>query len=350
MFKRSIIWVFLLFVFAFSESVSSQSFVADTVNVKFLPDTAFSLNHTLSATDFREEEPHLISIYEKKKFLFFPVDQIVLTEKPIAKEFAYHLSKNKGRKLQLDIHDFYVDQSNSMFNRSYNLSAAFQLSQIQTAGDTNLLGVFYYDNTTKFKKKKPVEEGYNEVINSFKSEFIGDINAVCSDTAKVFISGQNHFRKGQKVAAKNFYISSDVYYGYTFWGFDAEIYFSSPEPGQKFKRKSKMFRFLHYENRQSVAFAASVSNFNYRINEKWLFQNKTAFLLGFNKWNDIDESNRTLQELFLMQCSIMQRITMNHLDKKGFTFGFGLMEEGSFIVYNDLMFNVAVVLNCAYKF
>ena len=111
-----------------------------------------------------------------------------------------------------------------------------------------------------------------------------------------------------------------------------------------------MFRYLNYGNRQSVGFSAKVSLLNYRINDSWLFQNKHGFIFGFNKWNDVDEAKRTFEELFLFQYALSQRIVYNPLNKSGFIFGVGLMEEASYIIYNDPIFSVGVLFNCAYKF
>ena len=324
--------------------------MADTLIVKFSSDSVLSFNHTMYVDDSREDSPNFISIYEKKKWLFFPVDQIVLLDRPLADGFEYHLNSKKGEPYHLDIHEFYIDNTTSMFKRTLNVNGAFQLSKIQAPGDSLLMGAFYYENSAKFKKKKEVDVAYSEAINNFKSELIRDLNVVCSDSFKTGRQGQNHFRSGSIAAPKNLYVSTDVYYGYTFWGFDAEIYFSSPEPAQRFSRKSRMFRFLQYENRQSAAFSPRVSYLNYRITGKWLFQNKSAFLMGFNKWYDIDEENRTFEEIFLFQYSMIQRFTLNKIDQGGLVFGVGLIEEASYVIYNRPMFNVGLVLNFAYKF
>ena len=342
--------VLYLLTIAFIESVNAQSYVADTIISKISSDSVYCFNKILYVDDSREESANFVSIYEKKKLVFFPVDQIVLLDRPLAEGFEYHLNSTKGDAYHLDIHEFYIDNTKSLFKRSLNLNGAFQLSKIQASGDTSIMGAFYYENSAKFKKKKEIDLAYSEVISNFKSELCRDLNVVCADSFNTNDPAKNHFHSGSLVAPKSFYISSDIYYGYTFWGFDAEIYFSSPEPAQKFSRKSRMFRFLQYENRQSVAFAPKVYYWNYRITDKWLFQNKSAFLVGFNKWDDVDEESRTLEELLLFQYSMMQHITLNNIDKSGLVFGIGLIEEFSYVIYNKPMFNVGLVLHFAYKF
>lgn len=332
-------------------SAIGQTYVADTLIADLQKDSLLSFNHTLRVSDKRDAHPNFISIYEKKKWLFFPVDQVVLTAQPLAKGFEQQLSGRSSDLYALDIHEFYIKHSESTFKRTLRLDGAFELSKIEPAGDSILLGVFYYGTNVSYKKKgQSIELAYSDILTQFKKEFIYDLNIVSSDTLKNYKKGEYHFRKGASIAPKNFYVSTDVYYGYTFWGFDAEIWFSSPEPSQKFNRKSRMFRYLNYGNRQSVAFSTGVSQLNYRVNEKWLFTNKRAFLIGFNKWNDVDEEMRTLEEMFLFQFSMTQRICYNKLDKSGLVFGVGFIEEASYIIYNTPMVNFGVVLSCAYKF
>jgi len=350
MFKHSFCWVIITLSIHFSAIVTAQTYVADTLITDFKKDTLQPFNYSVSVADYREEDPNFISIYEKKKWLFFPVDQIVLTSIPVAKSFENKLNAESGKPFQLDIFEFYIRNNESSFTRSLNLSGSFQLSKIELNGDTTLMGMFYYENLVKNKKKIPVNQSYSEIINAFKTSFIADLNVICSDTLKTEKSSKYHFRQGVGVAQKNLYVAAEAIYGYTFWGFDAEIWFSSPEPAQKFNRNSRIFRYLDYGNRQSVAFSAGVNQFNYRLGSNWLFQNKSVFLLGFNKWNDVDEEMRTLEEIFLFQASMTQRICFNKLDKSGFNIGAGLIEELSYIIYNEPIYSIGVVLSCAYKF
>jgi len=350
MLKHSFFWVFIVLSLQCTISAKGQVYVADTLITDFKKDSLQPFNYSIKVTDFREEGPNFISIYEKKKWLFFPVDQIVLTSLPVAKSFENKLNNVEGKPFQLDIFEFYISNSESSFNRTLSLSGSFQLSKIELNGDTTLMGMFYYENSIKNKKKKPVDQSYSEVINTFKTNFIADLSVICADTLKTEKPSQYHFRKGVGVAPKNLYVAAEAFYGYTFWGFDAEIWFSAPEPAQKFSRNSRIFRYLNYGNRQSVAFSAGVNQFNYRLNSNWLFQNKSVFLLGFNKWNDVDEEMRTIEEIFLFQTSMTQRICFNKLDKSGFVFGAGLIEEASYIIYNDPIFSIGAVLTCSYKF
>jgi hypothetical protein len=250
----------------------------------------------------------------------------------------------------LGIHDFYISYNESLFKRNLKLNAYLGLSEINPSNDTTYLGIFYYEQLKKFNKKDSLNHSYQAIWNSFATQFFADLSVITSDSIPANNPFTYHFNPLQKPAPKNFYVSVDAFYGYTFWGIDAEIYFASPEMAQKYSRNTRLFRYLNYGNRESAAFSTQVTQFNYRLNQRWLFQNKHGFIFGLNKWNDVDEAKRTFEELFMFQYAFSQRLCFNPLNKKGLTFGVGLMEEATYIIYNDPIFSVAFLLNCAYKF
>lgn len=328
---------------------TGQSYVADTIRVKIQKNDNLRFRHSLKIVDFRNEDHRFISLYEKKKWLFFPVDQIVITNQPVAEGLMSYQNEESDDEYLLDIHEYYIRNTSSLFKRNFKLNGAFELSELDNS-DTTLLGTFYYEQALQKSKKLTDSIGYSKALSFYTNQIINDLNTVCCDTTEVINPGDYHFRSGAEVAHKNLYFTIDGYYGYTFWGIDAEIYFSDPEPGIKFSRKSRMFRYLNYANRESVAISSKISLFNYRLSNQWLFQNKHAFLFGFNKWHDIDEEKRTIEEIFLFQLTASQRICYNTLDRESLTFGIGLMEEASYIIYNNPTFSIGIVISCGYKF
>jgi len=339
----------VFFVIGIFQVCFSQKYIADTLIVPFDSIQLIKFEPTLNVIDLRKEPPQFLSIYEKKKWLFFPVDQIILSKTPIAERLEMDISGGGQNQYQLDIYEFYINHYETMFKRTLRLEGSFELMKIDENGNKNLLGTFYYNESLASKLKEPVVQAYTNSMNTFKIDFVNDLNHITQSDSSYKNPGDYHFRKGAKIAPKNLYLSTDWYYGYTFWGMDAELWFSSPEPSKKFKRKTRMLRYLNYGERQSIALSAGVSQYNYRLTDDWIFQNKGAFLLGFNKWNKVETQSRTLEEMFLFQLSFSQKICLNKLDKNGFVFGAGLMEEMSYIIYNNPMVNVGLVVSLAYK-
>ncbi|MBI9068200.1 MAG: hypothetical protein JEZ09_12980 [Salinivirgaceae bacterium] len=343
--------IVLLFSFLLISGLAfSQAYIADTIVIPY-GSKEIQSSFPVNTFDYREDQPKTISVFEKKKWVFFPVDQIVNLEKSLAISFENTFNKQTLKPNYIvDIHNFYYKMSESTFKRHFKLNASIELSELQTNGDTNLMGVFYYENYNTQKAKDSTNLGYLNAIDSFNLNFEKDLDAVLSKKDQLATDENFHFRRGFSVAPKNFYTSVDIYAGLNFWGFDGELWFSSPEPDQKFKRTARMIRYMHFNNRQSVAIARKVNYLNYRISDQWLFQNKHAFLLGFNKWNDISEEKRTMEEIFMFQLTATQKITYNLLDKKGLIAGIGLMEEISYIPYNDPIFNIGLVGTLGIKF
>jgi hypothetical protein len=327
----------------------SQSYIADTIKIGLQKNDSDKFHHALEVMDLRTEDPRFVSVYEKKKWLFFPVDQIVIADHSIADGLIRYQDEESKDNYLLNIHEYYIQQTSSLFKRSFKLNGSLELSEPGNT-DTTLLGTLYYELPLQKRKKITDSIGYSEAHTYFTNLIIRDLNAACNDTSEITNPSAYHFRSGSKAAPKNLYLTSDFYYGFNFWGFDAEVYFSAPEPSNKFSRQSHMFRYLNYGNRESMAISGKVFTLNYRLSNQWLFQNKHAFLLGFNNWHDIDEAKRTFEQIFLFQLTASQRIYYNALDKKGFIFGIGLMEEASYIIYDKPIFNVGFVVSWGYKF
>jgi hypothetical protein len=349
MIRNKIVLILVLSLALNLQITKGQSYVADTIRVKIQKNDSILFRHSLKVVDHRIEDPRFVSVYEKKKWLFFPVDQIVTANQPVAEGLMSYQDKESHDKYLLDIHEYYIQQTSSLFKRNFKLNGAFELSELGNS-DTTFLGSFYYEQTLQKSKKLLDSISYSEVLSLYTNLIISDLDAVCNNATKITKSGDYHFRSGAKTAPKNLYLTTDVYHGFNFWGFDAEVYFSDPEPSDKFSRNSRMFRYLNYTNRESMALSGKVTLLNYRLSDQWLFQNKHAFLLGFNNWHDIDEAKRTFEQILLFQLTASQRICYNMLDKKGITFGIGIMEEASYIIYNKPTFNIGFVISCGYKF
>jgi hypothetical protein len=326
-----------------------QSYVADTIRIKIQQNDSIKFPHSLKVVDHRMVDPRFISVYEKKKWLFFPVDQIVIANHPIAEDLMRYQDEGSQEDYLLTIHEYYIRQSSLLFKKNFALNAALELSELRNT-DTTLLGTFYYEQALSKSKKTADSTGYAEAHTFYTGQIIHDLDKICNNTTAITKPGDDHFRSGAKAASGNLYLTSDLYVGNNFWGIDAELYFSAPEPADKFSRKSHILRYLNYGNRESMAISGKVSLLNYRLSNKWLFQNKHAFLLGFNKWHDIDEAKRTFEEIFLLQLTATQRIFYNKIDGKGLVFGIGLMEDVSYIIYNEPSFHIGFVMSWGYKF
>ncbi len=339
--------VFLLFFPLFG---MGQKWIADTLTIA-LPDPVSCFFNVETATDLRTYDPRFLSVYEQNKWLVFPVDQIVAMELPLNKYFENRFSSdsNTNQNYLVNIREFYIKNSSTKSKRNLKLYSTLELSKKQL-DDTIFVGSFYYEEAFTHKKKLPVVEGYESLLEEWSNNFISDVLAVDQELDLILGNNLYHFRRNKTSVKKNLYTELDFFAGLNFWGIDGEIWFSEPEGNKKFNRSAGVMRYVKHPNFQSIGLGRNLRFWNYRMNEKWLFTNKMAFVIGFNNWNDMDTAAHKFEEIFLFDLSFTQRINYNPIDKSGFVFGLGLMEDVHYIIYHQPKLNIGLSVNIAYKF
>lgn len=332
----------------------AQKWVADSIIVQFgKPESIDSLSFTISeSTDHRKIFPEFVSVFERKKLLFFPVDQIVKTPKPLVYHFEqkFHSDSAGVSTYTTNIHNFSIKNSSSLGKRNFALFATIELSEIVGDRDTSLVGTFYYERSFLQKKKQDITDGYEQLIEKWCQQYAADILLVEENIDQKVPDLLYYFRRGEKAVNKNFYASADFFVGLNFWGVDGELWFSEPEGNRIFNRNSTIIRYVNHPTFQAIAIGGNLRHWNYRINRNWLFTNKMAMLMGVNNWKDMDTAKHKLEEILFFNCSMTQRLNFNQLDKSGFVFGLGVMEDLHYIIYHRIGFNVGASVSCAYKF
>lgn len=343
----------LAFFLLFPIHGKSQKWVADSITVKFgqHPENIISTLTITKATDLRDVEPQVISVFEQKKALFFPVDQIVKTKLPLAADFEQKFSSDSAvsSAYSIAIHHFNIKPVKTLSKRNFILHSTIELSKSEE-DDTSFLGTFYYEQSYIQKAKLPVSEGYEKLLDEWMRKFTSDVLTIGSGVDETLGKPLYNFRRGKYAVSKNFYTGAEFFAGLNFWGFDGEIWFSEPEGNPVFNRTIRLMRYVNHTNFQSIAFGNNVRLWNYRLSDKWLFTHKIAFLMGINNWKDMETVSHRLEEILLLDLSFTQRICYNPFDQKGLTFGVGLMEDVHYIIYHQPKLKVGLSLSCAYKF
>lgn len=340
-------------VFCSTSDLLAQNFVADSLLVNFGQDSTQRITGiTVSkASDYRSMDADVVSVYEKKKLLFFPVDQVVKTKQALAREFTrkFFADSSTNESYQLGIHQFNVVPSKVFRKTNYTLYATIELNKA-SANQSKLLGTFYYEYPFKQSNKLPVKDAYENLFDAWMRQFTSDVLTVNSGLDLIVQEPVYHFRREMPAIKKNLYTSIEAFYGLNFWGIDGEVWFSEPEGNQVFNRTTGIIRYVNHGNFQSIAFGNNVRHWNYRLSEQWLFTHKIGFLLGLNNWKDMETTAHKMEEIFMLNLSFTQRITYNPLDKPGIVFGIGLIEDAHYIIYHQAKLKIGLSLNCAYKF
>jgi len=343
--------IFLLALLFIPFTGKSQKWIADTLTIDFgktQQNCSFRID---TVVDYRNQFPEFISVYEQKKWLFFPVDQIVKTAQPISKLIVSTFQPNAitDSSYRVGIREFFISNSSSTFFRDLKLFSTIELYK-SNEHDSSLVGTFYYERKLTQKKKAEIKDGYETLIDDWNKQFSSDIVAAEQGIDQFMPEKYYHFRRGKEWAYRNLYASAEFFGGLSFWGVDGELWFSEPEGNRIFNRSANIIRYVNHPTFQSIAIGRNIRHWNYRLNDDLLFVNKIVFLIGFNKWKDMKTVRHKLEEIPLFDLSFTQQINYNKFDKSGLVFGVGLMEDVHYIIYHKPEIKIGLSLNCAYKF
>lgn len=330
----------------------AQKWVADTIVVELSDGNNAPAPFRLkNIVDSRGVHPAFISVYEQKKWLVFPVDQIVYISSPLSKILEGRFTNDtlEGLDFNVDIKEYCVKNNTSIGARSLSLNAVVELSKNNGAA-TSFLGTFYYSDNVKQKKRESLSDGYQALFNEWANRFTSDVIGVNNGLDELMSESYYHFRRGQPAIKKNFYVETEFFGGLNFWGIDAALWFSEPESERMFNRSTGLMRYVEHPDFRAIAFGSSIPLWNFRFTDKSLFSHKVAFLLGVNNWKDMDTVDHKLEEILYVNMSFTQRINFNQIDRSGFVFGVGLMEDIHYVVYHKPKIKIALALNLAYKF
>jgi hypothetical protein len=329
----------------------AQKWVADTLIVHFgrmeVPDN--STLDVVNIQDRRGLDPCFLSVFEKKKWIFFPVDQIIVTHQPVAHEVQkkFSASGEKSFKMDIKLHSFEVRTQTA---QGKNLLKLLSTIELYKHNDSLLIGSIYYEEPYFSPRKEAINISYEKVIEEWSRKFSADMLMVQHGLHEVIPKEMYHFRAGQSAVKRNLYTSIEGFWGSKFWGVDAELWFSDPEAARVFNRQSRIIRYVNHPTFESIALGSNVRRWNYRFSEKWLFTHKMAFLIGVNKWKDMSTVAHKFEEIFLFNASMTQQLNYNPFDKTGLSVGIGLTEDLHYVIYHPVKFNLGISFNLALKF
>ena len=76
---------------------NAQSYIVDSIIVNFPNKDSLQFQHSFIVEDHRSENPNFLSVNEKKKWLVFPVDQIVIASKPVSEGLMNYQNDSSPR-------------------------------------------------------------------------------------------------------------------------------------------------------------------------------------------------------------------------------------------------------------
>jgi hypothetical protein len=345
----------LFFIFiVFSFSVYGQKFVSDSLIVKFGRSDLQKINAAVDTIfDKRNFKPNCIAITERKKYYNVPIDYRILTSEPLnvgVKEmFSNKQDSITDTKYRLEIKEFNIIAESKFFKKNYTCNSIISIYSVKNNINT-YKGTLIYEtqNAIKKNKKQPQTE-YEAFIDSWKVLFATDMNAIVQHSPIDSTFSPPNLVKKQSDFRKNMIISSDVAIGMGSWIVDGEIMFSHPEPQRQFYRQGNILRYRHEKKYESLEFSIANKQYNYRLNNNFVFVLKPKLFWGLNYWNNNEYSKHGLQDILLFDFSATQSILYNPFYKRSIICGLGIMESATWIYSEQVKFKPCVVFQIGIK-
>lgn len=334
-------------------SASGQKFLADTIFIDFHTDSMINIGnvHISAVKDQRHEDPRFIRYFTRNKLLLFPVDEEMLIHRPLAGVLATAGASGniKGKTYQLVIKKFEVEKQSFRFSSSTVLSADIVM-YLEKDDSLHYEGTFFYDFPYERKKgKQSVSEITENLLSKWDTQFKLDLLSVNAQGLESRIGTVNFIRDPN---VKSLYLNSvaTAMYGIKWWGLQGEMYFTRPETDQKNRVQSTLVRYQDNDLYQSVSFGRKAEHLTSRFTPDLSTDVDLNILFGLCKWKDVEINKPTLYQVFDMELSSIQSLLYNPVNRKGFIFRLGVIENLQYIIERPLRFQVGLTAGIGYKF
>jgi len=340
-----------LFFFQFHFSIYSQRFISDSLMVQFGENNVEKIHASIDTIiDHRNTKPNCISISEKIKYIYVPIDYRILITKPLSVNLHdLFTNSSDSTKYRLEIKEFNIHTKPNLFQNNYSLNSIIAIYSVENKIDTYEGTLVYENNSEIWKNSKQPQKEYESFVDSWKKDFIKDMNVIVKNTSNDFAYKCPNLIKQQSGFDKNMLLSTDIAIGRDSWIIDGEIMFSGPEPKREFRREGNLLRYRHDKRYEAIEFSIVNKQFNYRINDQFVFIAKPKLFWGLNNWNENEYRKHGFEDILLLDCSVSQTLLFNPFYKKSIIFGVGVMENVNYIYSEPANFNLYFMFQLGIK-
>ena len=336
-----------------SKMVQGQKLLPDTIYVNFYADSLIQLNQlsVTEAVDNRNEDPRFVRYGSKRKFLLIPVDQEIYTHHPITREILKGIPSDTvaSRIFTIKLEKFEIEKERGRLSSTDVLVA--DIPVYEKVGDTNIWrGTLFYDYPyVPESKKEDLIQSTENLLRKWHTDFKLDLMSLRSDNGA---GDPLHSNLVTNPEIKSLYLNTGLsaFYGYNWWGFQGEAFFSRPESDSRNKYIGGIVRYHNNPDYEALAFGRRAEHFFFRRNNRWVFDTDLNLLIGFCKWKNVDKENPTLYQVFDFELSSTQSFIYNPLNKKGITFRLGLIENLSYVIGKTIKFHIGGLIGIGAKF
>ena len=337
-------------------SLFGQKYVKDSVVLIIEPNESKNEKtfQIYNINDKREHPGHIFHISEKNKYGVIPVDYLYVFEDSLSNilnEMYSDPEPDLNRNLyEIDLIYMSPELRKGGFIPQYQLNTCINLKKKTDLNSWENVGSFVYETIIPYKRaSKKDTTAYKLLLYRWHTEMIRNLNTfmLTPESAREFIVP--NYKLPGYIYKKNLVSSVSFLAGLNWFGFEAEMYFSSPEAGKPFIRNTGCVRYVSGNNYETFFFGKGNENFQWRMSKSSLFQLQSKFLVGINKWKDVDEKEHGLEEIMQLTYSLSELYQFNKLDQRGLFFSLGLIQD-IFYFYDEVGFRLGVKGNIGLKF
>jgi len=327
-------------------SLYSQKLVLDTLIVNFKPDSItnhLSLVRIDTVFDERNvENPALIDFSEKNQYIFVPVDQQILADRPVAEVLHNGLivkNKGTGESIRLGLKHLDFSSRTQFFIRPVSQlhASVFVYDKGKSIGE-----LFYECSIPHKLGGRKIRARYRSLIEQLVSRIGSDLNkmnnGVIQDLANYRgISKRNpwmQLQAGSDMAIlKGGNFLMDVYLTFVF-----------PETKMSRFQSVGTMRYRHMERFESIEWGLASGWITRRCHPDWVLRFKTQLMFGLNRWNDMQTVEHKLYDAFLLDFSLGQSVHYFPKNSRSITLGLGLIENVYYIYSTGIQFDAGLMI------
>lgn len=337
--------VFFLFLCTPFSSFA-QKLVLDTLLVKFQPDSISNFHSPIridTVFDLRNvENPALLEYAETTQYMFIPVDQKILADRPLAEVIQNGLLPNdQNSEIALNLglnHLDFSKQSHYFFRHVAVLNAQLL---VHAKGDT-LGELIYTCKIPRWFRGLKTKQRYRFLMNELVHRIGSDLSRPEPGAVQSLPNYRNYSAKNPWMQLQTGAETALLTNG----GFliDGYMSFVFPEVKKTWLQPAGTIRYRQMDGFESIEWGMTSNWILYRYRPNWVMRFKSQLMFGLNRWKDMKTYKHELYDAFLLDFSLGQSIYYFQKNSRSVTMGIGLLENIYYIDSKGLRFEVGPVI------
>lgn len=303
-----------------------------------------SNSNIINVFDHRNiSDPKLLGISEIRHYGVVPVDLHIITASPItdlirASLPPVHMDRLTEMSLALTHLNLSV-QSIFPFYKRYRVNACIQLLKHNNHDSLSPAGMLVFDSgitRCSFRNQYPRETTLS--VERWISDLVRDVQSVSSGTLPANFQTTPHALLWMQLRMDcDFFLIPEGYI------LDGQLHFIYPESHMWFFDSARIMRYRHQTRFDALEYSLMNTSLNFRMNSDFMLQFQSSLLFGINRWKDMNSVEHGLEDIFIGDISLSQKLSFIPKNTKSLILGVGFWQSLYYI--SSLGFNLQPGLN-----